>query len=246
MLERFEPRLNYRELEKFRQWWRKFDALGWTIFFDPDPTFLLIAVNRFTNAVSGLGEEEPAYQFVDYISALEALLGESDEASVKLANRVSILMGGTDDDCQDTVDFMKRAYSMRSTLVHGRWPKQLKVRGTKIETTEAIGRLHWYTRRCIWRVLNLLILINEAPDSAIKKDWLGKDSNERRDWLTGILDYCLVRADLRQKLSDILSNNIDPSELLTQCKQTLDRSFYASMLEEKNEKSRKRITMQEH
>jgi hypothetical protein len=246
MLEKFEQYFDYRKLEGFRQWWKKFDALDPTNFYDPDPTFLLIAITRFTNAVLGLGEEDAAYQFVDYISALEALLGESDEASFKLANRVSVLLGGTDDDCQDTMDFMRKAYATRSKLVHGSWPKQVKVRGTAVQNIEAIGRLHWYARRCIWRVLNLLILINEAPDSQIKKDWLSvKNSNTRKDWLTGVLDYCLVKVDMRQKLSDILSTGVDPSELLNEYKQASRKAFYGSMLEEKNEKARKRITMQE-
>ena len=238
MLEKFNDPITYRELEKFRPWWCKFESLG------PKPTFLLRALDRFGFATGVYGEGMDVYQFVDYVTALEALLGESNEAQFKLSLRMAVLLGGSDEDHQNVLDFMKEAYNIRSVLVHGRFPDEIKVRSTQIKPTEALGRLHWYSRRCIWRVIALLILLKESPES--EKVWLQLNDDKLRHRVAGLLDYCLVREDMRKNLTDVLSNGSDPTILFKQYDDAVGGSYPPSMLEESNEKERKKIHLERY
>lgn len=239
-LEEFNHPITYDQLEKFRQWWLKFESL------DPKPTFLVRSLDRFGFATSMYGERKDAYQFVDYVSALEALLGEGSEAQFKLSLRMAVLMGGSDDDRQNVLDFMKVAYSIRSDLVHGRLPDKIIVRGTQIEPIQALGRLHSYSRRCIWRVIGLLVLLKEAPESGTKKFWLQFNSDNLRQRITGLLDFCLIRDDMRESLMSVLSSGSDPTTLLKQYDDAVGRSYYISMLDENNQKARIQINMERY
>jgi hypothetical protein len=238
VLEKFNDPITYKELEEFRQWWLKFDSL------DPKLIFLHNALDRFGFATSMYGEGKDSYQFVDYVSALEALIGETDEAQLKLSLRMAVLLGGSDEDHQNVVDFMKKAYGIRSVLVHGRLPDKIAVRKSEIKPIEALGRLHSYSRRCIWRVIALLILLKEAPESETKKSWLNLNSDDLRRKITGLLDYCLIRDDLRKNLMEVLSSSSDPTNLLKQYDEAVSRPYYSSMLDEKNQKAGSGINME--
>lgn len=239
-LEKFNRPITYEQLEKFRQWWQKFESL------DPKPTFLIRALDRFGLATSMYAEMKDAYQFVDYVSALEALLGGSSEAQFKLSLRMAVLLGGSDDDLQNVVDFTKKAYHIRSRLVHGDWPDKIVVRQTEIEPKEALGRLHSYSRRCICRVIALLVLLKEAPESETKKFWLQLNSEDLRQRITRLLEYCLIRDDMRENLMSVLSNSSDPTNLLKQYDEAVGRSYYTSMLDENNQKARSGINMERY
>lgn len=231
VLEKLNRPITYQELEEFRQWWLKFESLG------PKPTFLLNALDRFGFATGMYSEGKDAYQFVDYVSALEALIGESVEAQYKLSLRTAVLLGDSNEDHQNVFDFMKKAYDIRSDLVHGRWPDKIAVRKSEIESIEALGRLHSYSRRCIWRVIALLILLKEAPESETKTSWLKLNSDHLRQKITGLLDYCLIRDDIRKNLMEVLSSSSDPTNLLKQYDEAVRRPYYSSMLDEKNQKA---------
>lgn len=239
-LEKFDRPITYDQLEKFRQWWQKFESL------DPKPTFLLRALDRFGFATSMYGELKDVHQFVDYVSALEALLGESSEAQFKLSLRMAALLGGSDDGHQNVVDFMKEAYDIRSRLVHGGSSHKTVVRKTQINSIETLGRLHEYSRRCIWRVITLLVLLKEAPESKTKKFWLQLNSDNLRKRISMLLDYCLIRDDMRENLMGVLSSGNDPTNLLKQYDQAVGRPYHTSMLDEKNQKARSGISMERY
>jgi hypothetical protein len=230
----FKRYVRFDELEKFREWWIGLDALR-------KPEFLTIAMNKFATAVGMFGEFKGGYQFVEYVSCLEALLGEVDEAAHKLSLRTAVLLGGTDDDRQNTYDFMRVAYRIRSKFVHGHPVKRMEVRHVLLEEIEAVGRLHAYTRRCLFRVITLLDGISGLTDGKIKASWFRKDDAKKR--LTDLLDYCLVRDDLRMELDVVLSGKADPCNLLGLFEKYAFSDFYSSMLDEKNRKARQGVNM---
>jgi hypothetical protein len=204
------------ELEDFKKFFWDFQAL-----IEPGP--FRMATRYFTRAsnMAGLEWEEIDYRnldsrFMDYITCLEALVGDRDEITQKLALRTAVLIGGSPDDRQDTFDFIRAAYGVRSKGVHGSGVSDVLIRNARaspmLGVIQDVNVLHWYCRLALRRLVDLL--------SAIQKDKIVASklpSRRKRDsWTRELLDYCLVRSDLAVTLERFFDHSCGIGEVWTE------------------------------
>jgi len=106
--------LNASEALDFKRFWHRFRRTR--------PTKALrIAVTRFDLAYRN---EDPEERIIDYMIALEALYtGDIQELAYKLALRAAFFLGKTKEDRNNIFDILKKAYTVRSQIVHGQEPK---------------------------------------------------------------------------------------------------------------------------
>jgi hypothetical protein len=222
--------LRFSEFEKLKDFWLRFERLR-------KPYFLEASIARFAIAANAAGEPEKAfYRFVDYVTSMEALLLEGEgELSQRLALRMATLVGGTADDHQNTYEFMKRAYELRSELVHGRRPDPIRIRraqkDVQVDFEEALGRLHSYSRQCIRRIVELVEAIPESETEAMSDE-------RKKKWVTDLLDLSVLRSDLRDSLEAFLSGRQESDKLRDDYRNACGAPFYAALLEEENARSR--------
>lgn len=109
-----ESVLNTNEALDFKRFWHRFRRTR--------PTKALrIAVLRFDLAYRN---EDPEERLIDYMIALEALYtGDIQELAYKLALRAAFFLGKTKEDRNNIFYFLKKAYAVRSQIVHGQEPK---------------------------------------------------------------------------------------------------------------------------
>lgn len=208
--------LGEKELQEFKVFLQKFESLE-------KPNFVYNGLRRFVSASEMAGElQELDYRFVDYIRSLEAFLGESDEAAQKLSLRTAMLLGGTPAERQDAYDFIKGAYNWRSGTVHGGSPRHWKGRLKWIQEIEAVDMLHWYCRWTAKRIIDLLLEIDKNAETADK--WRAK-GDEKKAWIAGMLDTCLVRKDLDKALNAFYAGSADVGSLYSQYEATLKAPF---------------------
>lgn len=82
---------------------------------------LRIAVTRFNIAYEN---EYPGDRLIDYMIALEALYtGDIQELAYKLALRAAFFLGKTKEEKSSVFHLLKKAYTVRSQIVHGQEPK---------------------------------------------------------------------------------------------------------------------------
>jgi len=112
-----------------------------------EPDNLRIALRRFNSAYHGNIED----RLVDHIIALEFLyLGHEQELKYRLALRTAYLLGKNESERKVIFNKMRKAYSMRSDIVHGnRQVDRVVLEDIVTETEE-------YLRRSIRRFLRLL------------------------------------------------------------------------------------------
>jgi hypothetical protein len=232
--------IDFQKYSQFKGFWARYIGLQ-------KPRFLEASLARFALATDSAGESgKGIYQFVDYLTSLEALLLSHEvEASYKLALRMAILLGGSDEDRQNIYDFMRESYGLRSELVHGRPVKPLRVnRGdAKIDISfeEALGRLHWYTRRCIRRTIDLLYEVSH--DESTSKEWAKKGERKKKQWLTDLLDYAIVRSAQKNAVDGFFAGATRFNELEKKYQETLKTTFFPTLLDESNSKGRQGIDM---
>ena len=208
------------DLGDFKKFFWDFQAL-----MEPGP--FRMATRYFTRAsnMAGLEWEEIDYRnldsrFMDYITCLEALVGERDEITQKLALRTAVLVGGATDDRQDTFDFIRTAYSVRSRGIHGSGVSDVLIRNARaspmLGIVQDVNVLHWYCRLALRRLVDLHSAIKQDKAVASKLP-----SRKRRDsWIRELLDYCLVRSELAVTLERFFEHSCGIVEVWTEYAKT--------------------------
>jgi hypothetical protein len=108
--------------------------------------FLERGLAYFMKALQSTGEE----QLLWHITALEALLGERGEgATERLTRRISMILGGTDDERDSIGKEFKKLYDFRCDLVHGNRFKNLVL-------VEHLTRSHIFARKTLLWFLHFL------------------------------------------------------------------------------------------
>lgn len=64
-------------------------------------------------------ESDDLYKFLNYITTIEAMLGESQEITEKIARRLAILISSKYPDLQETYEKFREFYKTRSEILHG-------------------------------------------------------------------------------------------------------------------------------
>jgi hypothetical protein len=217
--------MGIKELETFKKFFWDYATLE-------KPGFVLRAIGRFGWASDMAGElENIDYRFVDYVRSLEALLGSGTEIAHRLASRTAALLGGSPADRQDTYDFIKASYRCRSGSVHGEGLPQLEFGrwlGTKLGLgmMENVDLLHWYCRRSVRRVVDLISAINKNEIVAAK--WKGIEDKEKKAWITRLLDYSLLRCDISDALQKFYEDSADIEPLWTLYEKIMETPFNPS------------------
>lgn len=214
--------LDERDLERFKEFFGDYVS-------SEKPAFLWRAISRFGMASDMAGElQNIDYRFVDYIRSLEALLGGETEIAHTLAARTAALVGGPPDERVDSYDFIKAAYRCRSGSVHGdvlsplafgRWAGTIRGLGMM----EVIDILHWYCRLSVRNVLDLISAINRHGELAAK--WKNMNEQNRKRWITQLLDYSSLRSDLADVLESFFYKSHDINLLWSTYDQILKTPF---------------------
>ena len=215
-----------KDLERFKEFFWSYNTLR------NDPEFLANAVGRFGQASKMAGEVvNLELRFLDYMRSLEALLGGVPEITRKLALRTAALVGGSSDSRQDTYDFIIGAYRARSDSVHGGSLGSVKVRGEYVYKSspsglgilEEVELLHWYCRLSIRRIVDLVLAVTAKEPMASKWKQMGESS--KKDWIVGLLDYCVIRDDLAKSLEGFYDGAVDIAQLCEKYDYALHRPF---------------------
>ena len=162
-------------------------------------------------------------RFLDYITSLESVLGEVDEARQKLALRTAILAGGSPEERQDTFDFIKSAYKVRSEGVHGgTGMKDVMIRERRASPNlgilEDVDLLHYFCRLCLRRLVDLFSAIGKNPNATGK--WNKLKRNEKDRWIRELLDYSLIRSDLADALEKFFNHELNIEALWAEYEKT--------------------------
>ncbi len=119
--------LDSREVSDFILFWKKYAAIQRSIIQTKENRYLQTAIKRFNLGIEETGIED---KIIDFLISAEALYqNETTELTFKLSNRMAILLGKTDDEREKIKDIIVAAYSLRSTVVHGKEFKEGKLRG---------------------------------------------------------------------------------------------------------------------
>lgn len=112
------------------------------------PDFLTIPINRFNFANE---RERPEDKLIDYIIAFESLFTkEPQELSYRLSIRVSFFMGKSHKDRKKIFTLIKKAYDLRSKIVHGmNYDKNVEVNGENIPIQDFVSRIEELLRESI-------------------------------------------------------------------------------------------------
>jgi len=114
-----------------------------------------IALRRFNSAYHGPIED----RIIDQIIAFESLyLGHDPELKYRLAIRVAFLLGKDNGDREDIFSNMRKAYDLRSDIVHGN--RQVE----RSELNSIVPKTEDYLRQSIRRFLLLL-----SPKKSLKE-----------------------------------------------------------------------------
>jgi len=99
---------------------------------------------------------DPEDKISDLIIAMDTLLSNDPiEIGVKMSLRVAMLLGDTEKSKQDTQQFIKKCYSKRSEIVHGKKKKPFVIDGKKLSYEIVVEHLENYVRNAINKVIIL-------------------------------------------------------------------------------------------
>lgn len=142
-----------------------FNSLSVIDFSKKENRFLDIAIRRFGSALSRTDNID---QLIDLMISVESLLvSGSGETSVKLSTRLSTLLAKNDKQRVDYWLFAKKAYNVRSGIVHGEDLRSTEINGKTYTLEEILNKLVNLTRELI---LIYLKLVNK---------YSGKKKNEK-------------------------------------------------------------------
>lgn len=141
--------LNRKEAHGFRLFYSNFCKNIHRII---NQKFLQIAIDRFTSALEEWKQEE---RIIDFTIALEAMFSTSSEdLTYKLSIRASVFLANNDEEAKFFFNFIKKAYKVRSKLVHG------KVNSISLKAFIISGKNFGYadTSRELERIVRLSII----------------------------------------------------------------------------------------
>lgn len=146
-------KLNRSEEGSFLKLWRRFKIFKKTVSVLENANYINLALKRFN---FGIEENDAENKIIDFFIAFEALcLPESEELKYRLSNRVTTLLAKNSEEAEKTRDFMKKAYDIRSSLVHGRKIKSVVIDGKTIDLDTFTQRLEEYLRQILKSFLAL-------------------------------------------------------------------------------------------
>jgi hypothetical protein len=121
-----------------------------------------LALNRFNYGYERIRPED---RLIDYANALEALLlkeEEQQELSYRFALRGAALLSTDPRARETTYAWLRRAYQLRSDIVHGgEHEDPVSVGGDQLKFHEFVDRIEEYVRRAIWGFLTLTEVTSE-------------------------------------------------------------------------------------
>ena len=114
------------------------------------PEFLDIPIRYFNYAQT---RERPEDKLIDYMIAFEGLfLKEKAELRYRLSLRVAAFLGENLDEKREIFTLMKKAYDLRSNIVHGSsYKEDIEINGKKHSLGELVSRIEDLLRRSIKR-----------------------------------------------------------------------------------------------
>jgi hypothetical protein len=127
------------------------------------PLPLRIAAKRFAESFGKQGDED---RLIDYVIAMEALLGRKEEAiAYRIPLKLATLVGDSPPERVRIFDVSKKAYELRSSLVHGSHElgKIVTVERSKVPWGDFLLEVQGYLIRCIR-------LFMKARERSITKD----------------------------------------------------------------------------
>ncbi len=168
--------LNEWEVKPFKRFWKRYRKRSKT----KSNKYLDVALRRFN-----LGIEETDFEdkMIDYLISFEALyLQERRELTYRLSNRVAILLGKEEKETEEIKQTIKKAYDLRSVIVHGKDFRPIKIEGKTIQTRDFAFIIENYLRKSIRLFIELSK--NYKKQEAIIKE----------------LDKSLLNTKIRKKL----------------------------------------------
>ena len=115
--------------------------------------YLTTSIRRFDTSYSNkhIGDK-----IADLCISLETLLNDSPgEITLKLSLRVALLLGNTEDNREYLWRFIKKCYSVRSEIVHGKKRSRIAVMDSPMTDYQAAQKLENVTRQAITKVVLL-------------------------------------------------------------------------------------------
>ncbi len=139
-----EYKLEESEVRDFINFWRDFTSLRLEQY-----RFLALAINRFNLSQERL--YRPQDKLIDLMIALESLyLRDKRELSFKLSTRAGRILKEDPEERKETAEFIKKAYNMRSSAVHGsEVEKEITINDTKLNINQVIDKLEDIVRSSI-------------------------------------------------------------------------------------------------
>lgn len=139
---------SYKDLCSFYENFKKIDLTK------KEFKFLKMSVQRFESATLKKQVED---KIVDFMISLESLYTSGPgETRMKMANRISALLGDSDDEKETLWHFINSAYNIRSGIVHGDGIRSKEIMGKEFSLEEISSRLEEITRISIRRILSLI------------------------------------------------------------------------------------------
>lgn len=143
------------------------------------PANVRLAFRRFASIYArGLHQRED--RILDSVTALEALLGATQELAFKLAFRVASVLANDDDERAELLSEMKKFYGTRSAIVHGG-----ELRQSHLDLISDDTPLRGVLRRALRAVLHLAVQHRKQ----LTRTFVDED-----------LDAILIHAESRQAL----------------------------------------------
>ena len=132
-------KLENHEIENFKSLFQKIKNA---------PNFLDVSITRFNFASD---RERPEDKLIDYITAFESLfVKEKQELSYRLSVRVALLIGKDKQDRKQIFELIKKAYDLRSKIVHGlKYEKNVKINDKNISIQEFVSKIEEILRTSI-------------------------------------------------------------------------------------------------
>ena len=158
--------------------WKQFSKFRKVNGFSKETNFFNIALKRFN---FGIEESDYESKIIDFFIAFEALcLPESNELKYRLSNRVALLLAKDSEDAEKIGIFMKKAYDIRSSIVHGGRTKPVLIDGVSIDLKTFTPQLEEHLRRMLKAFLSLIIEFRNQQNIIAQIDKSLFDFKERR------------------------------------------------------------------